>query len=120
MKISQMTTNQAADALVKISAHTSNILDDPDMRELIKDTAKTGKKDATNGWSKILTKLVPCCLQKHREDLFAIIAALDDKTAEDVGKLKLIETLNILRESVDKELLDFFDSFSSNKNTASK
>lgn len=111
MKISQMTTNQAADALVKISAHASNILDDPDMMEIVKDTAKTGKKDSTNGWSKILTKLIPCCLQKHREDLFAIIAALDDKTIEQVGDMKLIDTLNILKESVDKELLDFFDSF---------
>ena len=120
MKISQMTTNQAADALVKISAYAANILDDAEMMNLIKETGKNGVDDAMSGWSKLLTKLVPMCLKTHREDLFAIIAALDDKTAEDVGKLKLIETLNILRESVDKELLDFFDSFTHTRITESK
>lgn len=120
MKISQMTTNQAADALVKISAYASNILDDKDMMELIKGTAKKGQKDASNGWSMILTKLVPLCLQTHRNDLFSIVAALDDKTVEEIGDMKLIDTLNILKDSVDKELLDFFDSFTRARTTANK
>lgn len=111
MKISQMTTNQAADALVKISANAANILDDKDMMALIKDTGEKGVGDAANGWNMVLTRLVPMCLKAHRDDLFSIIGALDDKTAEEIGKLKLIKTLGILRDSVDKELLDFFDSF---------
>ena len=36
------------------------------------------------------------------------------------GKLKMIETLNILRDSVDKELLDFFGSFIQQGKTETK
>lgn len=120
MKISEMSTNKAADAIVRISAHLSNILDDGEMMEVIKTTASTGTENAMNGWANLLTKVVPICLEKHRNDLFSIVAVLDNKTAEQVGEMKLIKTLNILKESVDKELLDFFGSFTTRESTGEK
>ena len=110
MKLSQMTTDNAADALVKISANLNNILDDKEVMDALKEVSKAGVSDKMNGWSLLLAKLVPLCLKVHRKDLYGIVAVLDGKTEAQVGKLKLIETLAIIKNSVDKELLDFFSS----------
>lgn len=110
MKISQMTTDQAADVLVRLADPIARIMGDEEAQKMLEDTIKGGVENALVGWSAILTKLVPFCLKKHRTDLFEVIAALDGKTTDEVAKFSFLSTLRVLRDSVDKELWDFFKS----------
>lgn len=118
MKISEMEMNKAADVMVRLSGSLGNVLNDEAISKLITDTGFAGKNNPAKGYAMVLTKLVPACLKDHRSDLFDIVAALDEKTPEEVGHMKVGEVIAILRESVDKELLDFFKSFGGSTKTA--
>lgn len=110
MKLSQMTTEQAADVLVKIADPVARILSDDGAMKIISDTIETGTENPMKGYAAILTKLVPFCLKDHRADLFSVIAALDGKTGDEIAKFNFVSTLRVLKDSADKELFDFFRS----------
>ena len=41
---------------------------------------------------------------------YEIVGALTEKPADEIGKMKFIWTLHELKESLDKDLIDFFKS----------
>lgn len=118
MKISEMSMNRAADTMIRLSGSLGNILNDEQIEKLFTDTGFAGKANPLKGYAMFLTQLVPACLRTHRNDLFDVVAALDEKTPEEVGNLKVGDVIKILRESVDKELLDFLRSFGGLTKTA--
>jgi len=110
MKISKMTTDQAADVLVRIADPATRIMSDDEVQELFQDTVKDGVENQLKGWARVITKLVPFCLKKHKEDVYAVIAALEFKTPEEVGGWPFLTTVRVLKESFDRDLIDFFKS----------
>ena len=110
MKISEMSANQAADALVKLSQPVANVLDDPEVGPLIDELSKSRNIPPLKIISSLLPKVCAVALKKHRRDFFEIVGALDGKSATDVGKMPVLKVVEVVKESVDKDLIDFFSS----------
>lgn len=118
MKISELSTDKAADVLCEVSVYTLNILMDEDLRESLKaqvDEQKVqtiGEKYAAG--AKKIGQWVPILLKKHREDTLGIIAAVNDIPVETVRQQSVIKTMMQIRDIVkDKDMLDFFKSCAS-------
>lgn len=108
MKISQMTTDEAADALVKMSEAVTAIVADSESVPLL--SGLSVAFEDREGLTAALMKLVPFLLKKHRHEFYTIIGALDGKTEEEIGKFNLLSTIRVVRDSFDKDLLDFFSN----------
>ena len=111
MKISQMSADQAADALVRISQPIANIADDPDIGLIAKDLTESKDLPPAKILATFLPRITALCLKAHRKDLYEVVGVLAEMPASKIGKLPVIQLMNIIRESVDQDLLDFFRSF---------
>ena len=115
MKLSEMTTDSAMDVLCEITPCIANITADEELLEELRSAidpkaVKTKAELMVKGVEKI-TKLVPIVLKKRKTDVFGILAALNEKTSEEIGKQNIIATMAQVREVVkDKDLMDFFKS----------
>lgn len=115
MKLSEMTTDRAMDVLCEITPCIANITADEELLEELRSAidpkaVKTKAELMVKGVEKI-TKLVPIVLKKRKADVFGILAALNEKTVEEIGKQNIIATMAQVREVVkDKDLMDFFKS----------
>lgn len=115
MKLSEMTTDRAMDVLCEITPCIANITADEELLAELRNAidlkaVKTKAELMVKGVEKI-TKLVPIVLKKRKADVFGILAALNEKTAEEIGKQNIIATMAQVREVVkDKDLMDFFKS----------
>lgn len=108
MKISEMTNDQATEAILRIAPAISNICDDSEMMDIIDDLKKFGDMDLLPAIGKILPKIATYALKEHKHDLYEIIGALQMKPAEEVGKMNLAETIKAVKESYDDILAGFF------------
>ena len=116
MKLSRVSTDKAADVLCEIAPYAINIFSDEELMEELK--SALDMKDANTMAEKIaiisgkLSNIVSILLKKRKADLFGIVGALNDKTAEEVGKQNFLVTMKQIRDiSKDKELVDFFKSW---------
>lgn len=115
MKLSEMTTDRAMDVLCEITPCIANITADEELLAELRNAidpkaVKTKAELMVKGVEKI-TKLAPIVLKKRKTDVFGILAALNEKTAEEIGKQNIIATMAQVREVVkDKDLMDFFKS----------
>lgn len=115
MKLSEMTTDRAMDVLCEITPCIANITADEELLAELRNAidpkaVKTKAELMVKGVEKI-TKLAPIVLKKCKADVFGILAALNEKTAEEIGKQNIIATMAQVREVVkDKDLMDFFKS----------
>ena len=118
MKLSQMNTDQAADVLVRITQPIANIIDDPELEPMIKKIAESRELPTVKIISTFLPPVIALALKKHRGDLYEVVGALGQIPAAKIGKLPLLQVMNIVKESVDQELIDFFRSSGSLETTA--
>ncbi len=109
MKISQMTTDQAADVLIRISVPAANIMHDDETIKVLEGVAK-GSNDPFVFISENIVPVTTVLLKDHRGDVFEIVSALAGKSAEEVKNQKITETIKDIKESWDGELVDFFAS----------
>lgn len=115
MKLSQMTTDRAADVLCELTPYIANITADEELlaelRNAIDPKEVATKAELMAKGVEKVTKIVPIILKKRKADLFGILAALNEKTAEEIGKQNILATMAQVREIVkDKDLMDFFKS----------
>ena len=115
MKLSEMTTDRAMDVLCEITPCIANITADEELlaelRNAIDTKAVKTKAELMAKAVEKITKLAPIVLKKRKADVFGILAALNEKTAEEIGKQNIIATMAQVREVVkDKDLMDFFKS----------
>lgn len=111
MKISEMTNDQATEAMIRLASALSNICDDEEMVAIIEEYAKN--KDTTpfiRLVGRILPNIAGYALKKHKSDFYEVIGALTFSTAAEVGKMNFKETIAVLRESWDEVLSGFFTS----------
>lgn len=115
MKLSDHTTDSAADVLITITPLVENIAKDQTLIDMIgRAIDKEGMTQAGVFLAGLerLTALVPLLLKDHRADLFGIVGAVNSKSAKEIGAQKLSDTMAQIREvSEDGELLDFLRSF---------
>ena len=118
MKISQMTTGQATDVLCKITPPMTRLLADERAIPMIQNVLDAGKSDkAMEAITAVLMKVVPYLLKDHKEDIFEIIGGLNGKTAAQIDKQNVLKTMQMVKDSVDQELIDFFKSSGTQTNT---
>lgn len=116
MKISELTTDRAADVLCEISIYALNILSDKELLTALRTQIDGTSGDSTKAEliaiaSEKIAELIPLLLKKHKNDVFGIVAAVNGLTLEQVRKQKIITTANAIKEMAqDKDLIDFFKS----------
>lgn len=114
MRISEMTNDEALDALLIITPCVDNILGDEELLENLRQI--TALKGKTVGeiyaiGAKRITSLLPILLKSHRADVYGIIGAVNGMTVTEVAKCKLVDTIEMVKEIVNDEVLaDFFKS----------
>lgn len=115
MKISELTTDRAADVICEITPYVSNIASDDELLEELR-AAIDPKKAASKAellvmGAEKLTRLVPIVMKKHKGDVFGLLAVMNESTAEEIGKQNILKTMLQIREVIkDKDLMDFFRS----------
>ena len=115
MKLSDLSTEKAADVLCEISVYTLSILGDEKLRESLRNGIdKTGAETFAEKYAfatEKITALLPVLLKTHRNDLFGIIAAVNSISADVVAKQNVMVTLNQFKEiRRDEEMISFFRS----------
>lgn len=108
VRISEMTNDQAADALVKIAPAIENILKDEATKPMLEKLAGAQGMEPLKVVATILPEAVAFCMKEHKDDLYAVVAALTQKTKAQVGKMNFLTTVKELKESIDEDLVGFF------------
>lgn len=125
MKLSQLPTVQAKDVLIQVAALTANITDDKPLLDVIGNAdnfkgigdmnARGVKAMLLGRWSAFVKGL----LERHWEDVRGILAAVNAKSPEEIEAQTITETIRQINEiRDDKELVDFFLSFTERGRTA--
>ncbi len=112
MKLSEFSTDRACDVMCALTPYISSIAVDNELLATLKEKlhAETRADMLLAGVEKF-NKVVPILLKEHREDVFGILAVLNDTTAEVIGKQNFIKTMTQIRDIAnDKELMTFFRS----------
>lgn len=115
MKFSEMTTEHASDTLCQLTPYVEPIVTDTELVEFLHDRIDVGEETTKfelycMGLKKI-NGLIPILLKRQKENVFNILAIINDKTVEDVKKQNLLITLHEIKSVLkDKDLVDFFRS----------
>lgn len=112
MKLSELTTEQAADVLCEITPFISNITGDKELLDELGNKFDTKGKSVAELYTfaaKKVAVLAPIILKTHRDDLFGILSVLNETDAEQIAKQNVLTTMTQIKDAIsDKELLDFF------------
>lgn len=115
MKLSELTTERAADVLCELTPYIANITGDKALLDELANKFDSKGKSAAELYTFAAHKyatLVPILLKDHREDVFGVLSVLNETELDKIAKQNIMETMKQVREVFqDKELLDFFKSF---------
>ena len=109
MKLSEMNTVQASDAILRLAQPATNIMQDDEVFKLVETMAQNTKAPLKFIADNILPIATLAC-KSHRDDLIEIVAALTGKSIKAVREQRFTQTIADIKGSLDKELLDFFSS----------
>ena len=115
MKISEFSTDKALDVICEITPFVDDIATDEELISTIKEKVKlpegATRADMLRIGADKINKIVPILLKKKRAAVYGILAAVNETTADKIGKQSMITTAKQIKEAVgDKELIDFFKS----------
>ena len=115
MRLSELTTEHAADVLCELVPYVSGIAGDEELlselrRAIDPKLLRTKAEYFVLGAEK-LSKLAPIILKKRKSDVFGILSVLNEKEPDDIAKQNILVTLGQIRDVVkDKDLMLFFRS----------
>lgn len=112
MKLSEMNSNQMTACLCKIAPALENIGMDDKFSNAVKRIANKDKnlKPVQQG-AALIGAFVPLLLGDHKNDTFAILAALSGKTVKEIGEQNGMVTMREVKDALnDPDLIDFFIS----------
>ena len=122
MKLSQLTTERAADVLCELTPYIANITGDKALLDELANKFDSKGKSAAELYTFAAHKyatLVPILLKDHREDVFGVLSVLNETELDKIAKQNIMETMKQVREVFrDKDMLDFFKSFGHGDETA--
>lgn len=114
MKLSELTTDRAADVLCEITPYVANLTGDKALLDTLQQKMGVDKPSIAEVYTygaKKLSILVPIVLKEHRADVFGLLAVLNETTPEQIAAQGILTTMEQIREAVqDQELRDFFKS----------
>ena len=106
MKLSEMTTRQAAEAMVSLAAPVAVITSHPDFDECVK--AFSGKKEDNQTILQLCLRLIPVFLKDCYDATISVLSVLTGKTEKELDSQPIKQTIRDVRMSWDDELKDFF------------
>lgn len=115
MRISDMTTDAALDALCEIAEPLSEIIADTSLADALKRKVKLEEgASRMEVWTALLgqlSKVIPIVLKTHRRSVYEIVAAINGKSYEELKAQNILKTMGEIREiATDKAFFDFFRS----------
>ena len=117
MKLSEISTERAADLLCELTPLVDSILTDEELMQALAAVVNKDQKEEMSVGQKLMlvsskmTKIVPILMKKRRTEMFSILAILNEKTPEEIARQSIVETMIQARELTrDRELVDFFRS----------
>lgn len=108
MKISEMTNDRAAECLIKIAEPIGRICDDEELVGILETLQQSQGVSVVRTIGRLLPRLVVYALAHHKDDFYAIIAALEGIPEGKMHDMPLTETVRIVRDSYDDVLKNFF------------
>lgn len=114
MKLSEFSTDKALDVLCAITPYVCNITTDEELLNAAKSkidptVAGTSKAQMVLLGAQKVTELLPLVLNKHRNDLYNILAILYELPVEVIAKQPILKTIVMVKGlTEDKDLLSFF------------
>lgn len=113
MKLSEFSTERALDMMCQITPHIVNFAEDQELLGAVTPPKKKNKKisgaDAYSYGLKKIPTIIPLLLQKHRQDVFGLLAILNDTTPEKIAEQPILVTVGqIIELTKDDALGDFF------------
>ena len=115
MKLSQLTTERAADVLCELTPYIANITGDKSLLDELANKFDSKGKSVAELYAFAAHKyatLAPILLKAHRSNVFGVLAVLNECSADEIAKQKVMKTMKQVRDLFqDKDLLDFFKSF---------
>lgn len=116
MKLSELSTDQAADVLCELTPYISNISTDESLVGTLGKTMDIGEDVNIYGKFTMLAgriaEIVPLLLKTHRPDVYGILSVMNERPVAEIASQKLMETMRQARELVqDEDFAAFFKSF---------
>lgn len=122
MKISELTTDQAADVLCELTPYVANIVGDKTLIDELGKKFDVRGKSAAELYLFAAQKyalLIPIFLKEHRDDVFGILSVLEETDKEKIAAQNFLDTIAQMRGVLqDKDLLNFFRSWGQEEKTA--
>lgn len=124
MKLSELSTDQAADVLCELSPYVGNIANDEEVVSTIGKVMENGQE--MNRYGQVMLVLgrvgdfLPLLLKSHRPDVYGILSVMNERPAAEIAAQKLTDTIRQVRELFrDEEFVAFFKSSAQQEQTAS-
>ena len=115
MKLSELSTERAADVLCELAPHVINITSDKTLIDTLQEKLGTGEKSIAEMYTyaaKKVSAIVPIVLKEHRNDVFSILSILNETSVDEIAKQNVLVTISQVKDIFsDKELMDFFKSW---------
>lgn len=113
MKLSQMTTDQVADAMIQIAPDIETLMNDAELVNKFKSRpTSTDTKEAMKLGTITVLNIAMYLLKEQRQVTWNILGALNQKTSEEIGKQLFPTTIKQITEILkDPEFLSFFPQF---------
>lgn len=105
MKISQMETDKLVEILIKIAAPVARLAEDKKISDFFR---KMPKEMTIINLIAKSGEIIPVLLKDHKSDLYTILAALCEKSEDEIAKQKITETIEDIKESFDEDIVNFF------------
>ena len=116
MKLSELSTDQALDALCELTPYVSNIVSDEAMVGVVGKVIEGAETLNVFGKALVLAErigeIVPVLLKTHRPDIYGILSVVNQKEQKEIAAQPAAETIRQVRELFgDRDLLNFFASY---------
>ena len=110
MKISEMSNEQAAQALIDLTEPISRICDDQQLEELLEKYRTLKEESMFKTIGQLLPRIISYAIKDHKDDIYKVVSVLIGKPVSEVAEMKLFDTIKVVRESYDEVLASFFTS----------
>ena len=110
MKLSEMSCDKAAETLIRLSGPLGVICDDEEAVEMIEDYKKRYRMPLFYAVGRVIPKLVAYLAQKHRAELYELVAILIEKQPKDIGLMNFAEVYKAVQDNYDDMLAVFIRS----------
>lgn len=117
MKLSEMSADKAFDTIVELTPHIANILENKEVKKLLKKVEVTGKdkeKATDKAYEETLKKIKPFILilfKDSKEDIFSMVGIVNDLNVEEVRQMNFLKINELILELImDKDLIELFTS----------